>query len=295
MLISKEVEIKLGTKNHTRLKRKYKIDEKLNPGDKALIGIDDLSKGSHLFVDISCDYCGKELCVPYKRYNLSTRIVDKYACTRKECSNQKIKDVCIIKYNVENPFKSEDVKMKIKKTLNDRYGVDHPMFMKETKDKIKETCIDRYGVDSYRKTEECELKIRETCLEKYGVSHSSKTLEHQLKTKKTRINKGSQIPDDLLPEFFIYRRLVDNLTSLIKNEIMEKWDGYDYYDNEYIRSNFNLLPSDRNYPNFDHKVSVLYGFKNGIDPNQIGKVDNICITKAWINCTKGSKCKNPLI
>ena len=113
MLISKEVEIKLGQKNYTFLKKKYNLDKNLKSGDTIIIPIEKLSKGSNLLVIVSCDYCGIELKVPYKRYNLNTKIVNKYACSNKECSNQKIKDVCNVKYGVDNPSKSDIVKEKI--------------------------------------------------------------------------------------------------------------------------------------------------------------------------------------
>ena len=103
MIISKEVEIKVGSKNYTNLERKYGL-ENLNPGDIIKIPVKDLSNGSNFRVKISCDYCGDILEVPYKRFNLRTKDVKKYACSKIECSNNKIKDVCLAKYGVENPF-----------------------------------------------------------------------------------------------------------------------------------------------------------------------------------------------
>lgn len=50
--------------------------------------------------------------------------------------------------------------------------------------------------------------------------------------------------------------------------------------------NFHLNKNDRLYPHFDHKISAAYGFKNGIDPEIIAEIDNICITKQWINGLK---------
>ena len=61
-------------------------------------------------------------------------------------------------------------------------------------------------------------------------------------------------------------------------------------DNETIRDNFKLNPNDRNFPHLDHKISIVYGFKNGLDPKEVGKSDNICITKQWINGLKRGKC-----
>jgi hypothetical protein len=46
----------------------------------------------------------------------------------------------------------------------------------------------------------------------------------------------------------------------IKKDLLENWDGYDYYDGEYIKDNFCLYSNDKNYPTMDHKISCYYGF-----------------------------------
>ena len=37
------------------------------------------------------------------------------------------------------------------------------------------------------------------------------------------------------------------------------------------------------------KISVYYGFKNNISPEELCKLDNLCITKRGINSSKGCK------
>ena len=286
MIISNYIEMTLGVKTCKKIIKRYNLNESLKPGDIVKIPIDILSKSSHYEIEITCDYCDKKMKVPYKRYNLNTSVVKKYACLSKECSNQKIKDVCQAKYGVDNPFQSEEVKVKIKETLVEKYGVEHPMYMEETKNKIKETCLDRYGVTSYTKTEEFKNKSIETNLEKYGVDYSCKTKEGKEKRKQTRIKKGTQIPDNLVSEYRKYRLIVNRNLQRNKNDILKNWDGFDYYDGEYIRDYFNLNSNDRLYPHFDHKISVAYGFKNNIDPEVISELNNICITKQWINGLK---------
>lgn len=286
MIVSEYVEMLLTNKSYSRLIKKYNLSEDLKVGDFAKIPLSILSKSSHYDIEVTCDYCDKILKVPYKRYNKSTSVVNKYACSSKECSNQKIKDVCNYKYGVDNPFQSDEVKEKIKETLLEKYGVDHPMYAEKTKEKIKNTCLERYGVDSYTKTDEFKQKSTKTSLNKYGVTHSSKTNEGQLKRKLTRIERGLQIPDDKMDEYRKYRLKVNRILQRNKKNILLNWDGCDYYDGEYIRENFNLNPSDRMYPHFDHKISVAYGFKNNIDSDIIGSLDNICITKQYLNATK---------
>jgi hypothetical protein len=286
MIISEYVEMELTNRTHNKLIKKYNLNKKLKIGDIAKISISILSKSSHYEIQITCDYCNKLLTVPYKRYNLNTKVVNKYACSSKDCSNQKIKDVCQVKYGVDNPFQSEEVKNKIKETLVEKYGVEHPMFMEETKDKIKKTCFEKYGVTSYTKTDEFKEKTIKTNLDKYGVEYECKTKNGQLKRKLTRIARVLQIPDDKVNEYRKYRLKVNRMLQRNKKIILENWDGNDYYDGEYIRYNFNLPTYDRCYPHFDHRISVAYGFKNEIDYKIIGSVDNICLTKQHLNGLK---------
>ena len=285
MLVSKYVEMPLTNRTFNKLVKKYNL-ENVSIGDMAKIPIEKLATSSHYEVEVTCDYCGKLLKMPYKRYTLNTKVVNKISCSNINCSNQKIKDVCQKKWGVDNPFQVDSIKEKIKETLNDKYGVDHPMFLEETKKKIKETCLERYGETSYNKTDEFKKKSIKTNLEKYGVEHESKTKSGQEKRKLTRIKRGNQVPDELLDEFYLYRRLVDNKLDLIRKKVIEEWSGYDYYDGEYIKDNLNLKHSDRSYPSIDHKISVHYGFLNKISIDEISDISNLCVTKSYINSKK---------
>ena len=263
MLLSEKVKIKTGSKNFNYFKNLgYKINS-----SKEIIEIDiiHLTNNSHTIVEVGCDYCGKILNIPYKRFIKHTSICNKYSCSSKECSNKKIKDVCLIKYGVENPFQSEFVKIKIKKTFNDKYGVEHPMNLQQTKDKIKTTC-----------------------LKKYGFEHDNKSEIQKEKRKITRIKRGLQLPDDLIKPYILYRRKVDNVSDKLKKELLKNWNGYDYYDNEYIKDNFTLNSTDKNFPTIDHKISVIYGFINNIPFENISNINNLCFTKNFLNAKKGS-------
>jgi hypothetical protein len=285
MIISEYVEMLLTNRTFNKLVKKYNLTH-VKIGDLAKIPVEELAKSSHYDVEVTCDYCGKLLKIPYKRYTLNTKVVNKSACSSVECSNQKIKDVCQVKYGVDNPFQDKSVKDKIKETLIERYGVEHPMYLQETKSKIENTCLLKYGVTSFTKTEECKEKKIKTNLGKYGVEHESKTKSGQEKRKLTRIKRGNQVPDELLDEFYLYRRLVDNKLDLIRKKVIEEWSGYDYYDGEYIKDNLNLKHSDRSYPSIDHKISVHYGFLNKISIDEISDISNLCVTKSYINSKK---------
>jgi hypothetical protein len=285
MIISEYVEMLLTNRTFNKLVKKYNLTN-VKIGDLAKIPLSSLAKSSHYVVEATCDYCGILLKIPYKRYTLNTKVINKISCSNINCSNQKIKDVCQEKWGVDNPFQVDSIKEKIKETLNEKYGVEHPMFLEDTKNKIRETCLYKYGETSYTKTKECKEKIIKTNLKKFGVEYPMKTEEGQLKRKITRIKNGNQIPDELVDEYRKYRLIVNRSLQRNKKIILENWNGYDYYDNEYIMENFHLNKNDRLYPHFDHKISVAYGFKNNIAPEIISKINNICLTKQWINGLK---------
>jgi hypothetical protein len=84
----------------------------------------------------------------------------------------------------------------------------------------------------------------------------------------------------------LYKKEVRNITKQNKKSLYEYWDGHDYYDDELIRGYLSYSHTHRFYPTMDHKISVFYGFINSIDPNFIGSIENLCITKRFINSTK---------
>lgn len=284
MLLSKKINVKAGHK----LKYFQNLGYTINSAKEFFeVDIQHLTNGSHAIVNVSCDYCGKILSVPYKRYIKYTEVCDKYSCSDVECSNQKIKDVCLIKYDVENPFQADFVKEKSKKTFNEKYGVDHQMHIQDVKDKIKKTCLEKYGVENPNNCVDVQNKRKMTCLLRYGVDHDSKSDEQKEKRKMTRIKNGLQLPDNLVEPYILYRRQIDNLSDKSKTELLKIWDGCDYYDNEYIRDYFILSPNDKRYPTLDHKTSAIYGFLNNISVDDIASLDNLCITKNKLNAQKG--------
>jgi hypothetical protein len=197
---------------------------------------------------------------------------------------------------------------KSKLTIMDRYGVDHYSKTEEFKktiidnkdaiiSKMKKTFIEKYGVDFYSKTDEFKKRLKDkkyeiiesiknTCLERYGVDNVSKVDSFKIKSKKTKIENGIIIPDELLNSWDLYKRDVRRITNSFKKELYEKWDGYDYYDGEFIKGNFSYNHTHRLYPTIDHKISVYYGFVNNISPEEISDINNLCITKRSINSRK---------
>ena len=235
---------------------------------------------------------------------------------------EKIKKTNLEKYGVDSYFKTEkskkynrewmsslDFREKSKLTLVEKYGVDHysktDNFKNEITlnkvnivDKIRQVFIDKYGVDWYFKTIESkennaskisstENKRKTTCIEKYGVDNVSKVPEIYKKILSSKINNGYNIPTENMSEWEVYKSSVRNITNRNKKRLYEEWDGFDYYDDELIKGYLSYGHTHRFYPTIDHKISVIFGFINSIQPEEIGDISNLCITKRYINSMKG--------
>jgi hypothetical protein len=156
-----------------------------------------------------CPECGKVLQV--RLFNLGYPQYCSTSCKNKNVNfKEKVKKICLLKYGVDNPSKSNVIKEKIKnklcvdgkwyneteeykekrkKTCLKKYGVEHFSKTKEYHKKVKETSIDRYGVDSYNKTEKSKNETKKKNLEKYGVEWYQSTNEFKEKSKETCLKK----------------------------------------------------------------------------------------------------------
>lgn len=200
---------------------------------------------------------------------------------------EKTRRTNIERYGVDNVLKSEKVKEKIKKTNLEKYGVDHHMKSKEFMEEFKQMNIDKFGVDNVSKLDSVKEKKKETFQKNYGLDHifSSNKLKGEMFESKYGFNP--YIPLEAKDEFQKYKDSVWKFTYRVKKFLIKNWNGYDYYDNQYIKENYKLDSNDPMYPSIDHKISVFSGFKNKIDPSVIGGIDNLCITKRSINKDKG--------
>lgn len=197
----------------------------------------------------------------------------------------KVKKTNNIKYGVENTFQYEEFKDKIKKTNNTKYGVDYPSQSVEIRNKMLETLMINYGVDHPLRSIEILNRMIENNIIKYGYKSPMclpEVVERML------ISRGNKRKYDM-SIFNEYKKVVNSLTSKNKKVLLEKWNGLDYYDDEYIRNNFLLDPNHINYPTIDHKESIFGCFMNNIDPIISSGLDNLCVTKRTLNSTKNSK------
>jgi very-short-patch-repair endonuclease len=160
-------------------------------GTTIMVNINDLSKGSKNNVQVKCDYCGKTFPKSYLNYNAEHRknIIKKDCC--KECWNTKLKEITLLKYNVENATQLEEVKLKRKKTVREKYDVEYVCQYDEFKLKRAETCIARFNVKYPSQSAEVIETRRKNNLAKYGVESPIQLPEIQEKVANSLFKNGT--------------------------------------------------------------------------------------------------------
>ncbi len=134
MLLTKEVKVKLIGKSIKHYKelgydlptRKTKNGICVQQGVYLLVKIKDVPPQSHIDVEVACDKCGGLYNIRYDAYNKQKSGQISYDCCI-NCRSEKIKEVNLINYGVENTFQRLDIKEKIKSINLEKYGVEYPM------------------------------------------------------------------------------------------------------------------------------------------------------------------------
>jgi hypothetical protein len=271
MIISKTIKIKPSNKNRNYYKSKgYDCTKVID------VEIKDLPSFSHYKIKVKCDICGKEKDLVYFKYFKNTKQnTTYYACSQK-CATNKLLDTFNKNYGCissQHPM----VKEKQAQTNIKLYGGKSPQCDKSVKEKSYKTMIEKYGFPFPHQNDIIKNKF---------ISNIKVTVE---KANNTKIKRCLMVEQKDIDSYKLYRRYVDRLTRYYKKELYQKWDGNDYYDNESIQENLKLSYTNKLYPSIDHKISILYGFLNNINPKFIGGIDNLCITKRVNNSKKNSK------
>lgn len=277
MIKEKTIKIKIHSPKYYNLVN-------IKSGDVIDLDIKNISKGSHIKITAICDICGNEKETAYKNYIKMTQKDSLYYCVK--CRDIKTKNSNLEKYGVENVMQIEEVKEKMYETNLKKYGHMCSAQSDEIKEKSKQTCLKKYGVEYFFESDEMREKVKKTNLERYGVENVMQVSEIKKKNQETWY-KNHGVGND--SEFIKYSKLVRKLTKRNIIELYDRWDGYDYYDDEYIKDNLKLYKHDPNYPNIDHKISIYYGYKNRIPAKELSYINNLCITKKKINSSKNRK------
>ena len=205
-ILTKEVEVKVNSRTakyyeslgyeipmkrasestRKRRKKEYVYDI----GKTFMVKVDDLPSSSNIIVDYLCDYCLEEVMhTVYANLTIGTQEVNKMAC--KKCYPQKVKEVCLLRYGVDNYAKTEEFHKKYTDAMFTKYGVEHNSQLPDYREKFHNTCVERYGesywkqfteksrktfrektgYDSPLQSPEIKEKSRQTCLEKYGYEY----------------------------------------------------------------------------------------------------------------------------
>ena len=296
MIIDKGINMICRRGNTKNLK--FIFGSVLEMGKEYFIPIEKLSTNSHHEILVKCDFCDYIRKIPYRQYLENIKKDGKYYCSK--CSPLKVKNTCLEKYNVDNVFKTDKSKNKIREL----YGCVNVFQNEKIKQKSKNTKLKKYGDGNYINIE----KYKRTILKKYGVDNISKILSVKQKKINTSLkNWGVEYPiqnkevvDKMietinknrtydLSDYKVYRYKSILLLNKNRKKLIEDWNGYDYYDGEYIADNFNLKQTDRNYPTIDHKISVFYAYINKLSVEEVSLIDNLCMTKKYINSKKNRK------
>lgn len=208
MILTKEVEVK---PRGSMIKYYRDKGYDANYNQPLIIKVEDLPNGSNIKIEVLCDYCKKEVLKPsYSDYIDSIKEIGKFAC--KHCSPQKVREVSLLRYGVDNYAKTQECRNKMKNTTMSLYGVEHYSKTKEYKEKFRKTCIERYGelyakqfiekgFETFRKktgynfpsqSPEVREKMMQSYINHYGVSNAAKSPEVREQITQTLYANSSQ-------------------------------------------------------------------------------------------------------
>lgn len=254
---------------------------------------------------IKCKICGKEynnrkslgshLCKSHKEittkeyYDKYFLIVGEDKCKNKNCKN-KTKQFKGLTKGYKKSYcciscarSSEEVINKQKQTCLEKYN--NPNY--RNLEQYEKTCLEKYGAKNSlcKNTEPYKKKIK-TVNEKYGVDNVFSNDEICKKIRKTNEHNGRWQNRDEMNIFSQYYEKVKIITRKNKKELLINWNGFDFYDGEYIKNNFDLDKNDNNYPSIDHIMSIKDCFIKNILPEKCSEISNLCFTKRIINILK---------
>lgn len=265
MLLTKTVSIRII--GMTREYYSEKMGVELHVDDVVEVPVEFLNDKSGKSVDVVCDYCGKEYTTKWYTYLNGRKNFPKDSCPN--CRNAKTRDVCMLKYGVDNPIKAESVKQKYKETCLKKYGVDNSMKTEQTKEKVKQTNLEKFGTTCALLNEEIKEKSKKTLLEKYGCENPMWNEEVKNRVANTNLEKYD-VKTPFLMDNFAERRSAScierygdrkipvskvqcHLSELFKCELNAVIFGY--YADLYF-------PDERIIIEYDgkgHNLSVIFG------------------------------------
>ena len=222
MLLNKFAKVKINSKTVRKHKSPgYDCDN----GDIIDVKIEDLSKYSHVNVNLKCDICGEIYSTPYYAYNKIVKDDGSTYCNK--CSVEVRKQSFVEKYGVDNPMKVKEFREKAKNTLLENYGVEIPMHNEKILKKFKETSMEKYGTEFPIQNESVRNKVKKINLEKIGVEYpfQSKEIQNKINNGGIHISKQQRYICELYEAEINYNISGFFIDGLIDNYIAFEYDG----------------------------------------------------------------------
>lgn len=180
MILTEKIKIKINSSNFNYYKKFY---DDITTNEIIEIKINELYTNSKSKIEVKCDVCEKIKNIAYDMYKKNIKNGGYYSCSKK-CSLQKYRNTCLLKYGVNNPSKSEEIKDKIKKTNLKKYGTEYTFQSNKIKDKIKKTNLKRYKVEYPQQNKKILEKSNVSNMNKYGYERASESIEVKNKISK---------------------------------------------------------------------------------------------------------------
>jgi len=276
MIKDKFISIDISYRNITHY-RKLGYNPILN--EKLEIKTEDLSTSSHVRIIAICEICKNEKEIQYHKYIVNKRRHGFYGC--KGCSRQKAALTSIELYGVDNYSKTDEYRKRVEKTNLEKFGYKTNLINPDYIKSIKETLKEKYGTDKFFEIKGSKNKRKFKSLDLNDILNQS-----------IDYSESKYSDFNITEEYILYRNECRRITNKSLKELINNWNGLDYYDGESIKDNWNLPHIHKDYPTIDHKISIYYGFVNKLSPSEIGNIDNLCITKRTINSSKRDKINN---
>ncbi|MCK9416326.1 hypothetical protein M0Q97_06680 [Candidatus Dojkabacteria bacterium] len=213
MILDKTVKIK-GNGNNLSYYRN--LDYDINIGQIIEISTVDLSKNSHIKINVKCDICKTEKNISYYSYCRNIKNTNIYTCSK--CSKIKSKETNNKKYGYDYPIQSKQIKEKRKKNNIEKYGVDETLKIQQNILKIQNTKKEKYNDENFNNIQ----KIQNTKKEKYNdenFNNREKTINTNLQKYGVKnVSENAEIKEKIKETFFKHYN-VDNYS---KSDIYKK-------------------------------------------------------------------------
>ncbi len=301
-ILTKEVEVR-PTGKMIQYYRDRGYDAKYN--QPLIVDVNDLSKNSHIKIDILCDMCKKNIMsVSYQEYNVSIEHTGSYVC--KQCSPKKVRQSNLKKYGVPNVRQVDEIKNRSQMTMLERYGVKNYAQTEDYHKKMEHIMMERYGVKNASQMDGHKEKCRNTCIEKYGedygkhfskraisifeektgYSHPLRSPTIKEKRRQTNIERYGVVMPSQLPE------VREKMSQALYSNSSQKVSRQQHYINNIYQGILNFpvkyynvdiyLPEDNLIIEYDgggHMLNVVTGRESIDEYNQKEIIRNNIIKK----------------